>query len=204
MYRKFAQSKGRKYMMHRAACALIAPLPWFDAKELRESNQVGDELPSEFKWHSSCPRLNPMEPEPNDTSRPFSIKKRRRGTRAVLPLLVVLIIVSAILLIQPRFGSRPVFARFTAARAQVSVLKTAFNAYEADNGCYPPGTNGLMALVEKPPGVTNWRGPYLQYPIPLDPWGHPFIYQSPGMHNPQTYDLSSVRSDGVIVASNWK
>ena len=32
--------------------------------------------------------------------------------------------------------------------------------------------------------------------IPLDPWGHSYIYVCPGKHNPSGYDLYSAGPDG--------
>jgi 16S rRNA (uracil1498-N3)-methyltransferase len=45
-----------------------------------------------------------------------------------------------------------------------------------------------------PAGETRWRGPYLQGDVPMDPWGRPYIYRSPGEHG--DYDLSSLGRDG--------
>ncbi len=43
----------------------------------------------------------------------------------------------------------------------------------------------------------NWReGGYLESSkIPLDPWGNPYLYVSPGLHN--DYDIISYGADGV-------
>jgi len=43
----------------------------------------------------------------------------------------------------------------------------------------------------------DWRGPYLknETEIPTDPWGEPYIYECPGRHNPNGYDLSSLGPD---------
>ena len=47
----------------------------------------------------------------------------------------------------------------------------------------------------RPPAL-NWRGPYLRKAVPLDPWGRPYLYASPGSANPDSYDLSSQGRDG--------
>ena len=44
----------------------------------------------------------------------------------------------------------------------------------------------------------NWRGPYLSRVVPVDPWGRPYVYVSPGAENPQTYDLYSLGRDGKV------
>ncbi len=73
-------------------------------------------------------------------------------------------------------------------------LKTALGYYEIDNGSYPRSLNDL---IQKPTGMTNWHGPYLDPPQPpIDPWGHNYFYEFPGKHNTNGYDLSSAGPDG--------
>ena len=57
----------------------------------------------------------------------------------------------------------------------------------------------LAALRERPraePEPRNWRGPYLRRDVPLDPWDRPYVYESPGEHNPDSFDLFSYGQDG--------
>jgi general secretion pathway protein G len=42
----------------------------------------------------------------------------------------------------------------------------------------------------------NWRGPYLRKAVPEDPWGRPYLYRSPGEHNPTSFDLATLGKDG--------
>ena len=44
--------------------------------------------------------------------------------------------------------------------------------------------------------VTGWRGPYLKSDIPLDPWGHAYVYEFPGKVNATGYDIRSMGPDG--------
>jgi type II secretion system protein G len=88
-------------------------------------------------------------------------------------------------------------ARITAAQSQIATFSTALDAFEIDNGYYPKGRNGLQELVVQPRDAQNWRGPYLSKgEIPLDPWNHPYIYESPGKRNTSGYDLMSMGPDG--------
>ena len=41
----------------------------------------------------------------------------------------------------------------------------------------------------------KWNGPYIKGTLPNDPWGHPYIYKSPGDHSPD-YDVFSAGADG--------
>jgi general secretion pathway protein G len=82
-------------------------------------------------------------------------------------------------------------------------IKIALDRYQIDNGHYPGNFNDL---IQQPNGTTNWSGPYLDG-IPHDRWGHNFIYEFPGKHNPSSYDLMSVGPDGKEGTSddigNW-
>jgi general secretion pathway protein G len=90
-------------------------------------------------------------------------------------------------------------AKVSAAKAQIEILGLALDAYRLNNDFYPSTAQGLGALQALPQGdppARNWRGPYLKKAIPLDPWGQPYHYESPGTVNPSTYDLLSYGRDG--------
>jgi len=58
------------------------------------------------------------------------------------------------------------------------------------------GIEALRSLPAGEPAARNWRGPYLRKPVPLDPWGRPYLYMSPGEKNPNGYDLLTYGRDG--------
>ncbi|NDV63396.1 hypothetical protein G0Q06_13100 [Puniceicoccales bacterium CK1056] len=70
--------------------------------------------------------------------------------------------------------------------------------FKIDVGRYPSQMEGIGILVNRPDSEThiNWKGPYV-IEIPLDPWGNRYQYVSPGIHNPNSYDLWSLGPDGV-------
>lgn len=84
--------------------------------------------------------------------------------------------------------------------------RTGLAAYRLDTGNYPSPGQGLDALVNKPSGADDWRGPYLDA-IPDDPWGNPYRYQFPGTRSNKGYDVWSVgpdRTDGTADdIGNW-
>jgi general secretion pathway protein G len=55
----------------------------------------------------------------------------------------------------------------------------------------------LQALINKPADVDTWSGPYLKSgTLPLDPWGHAYLYQMPSARAGLDYDLCSLGSAG--------
>ncbi len=107
-------------------------------------------------------------------------------------MLTILAILAAIVL--PRIAGRGEQARVGAAKTQLNSFATALDMFEVDNGHYPRGKNGLNDLNVQPKDASNWHQ-YLDQ-VPLDPWGHPYIYEYPGKHRPNSYDLSSMGTDG--------
>ena len=76
----------------------------------------------------------------------------------------------------------------------INGIKTALDGFKVDNGFYPTNRQDLL---QQPSGATNWHGPYFDPPKwPADPWGNPCIYELPGKHNTNGYDLSSAGPDG--------
>src|SRR5205809_2160369 len=129
--------------------------------------------------------------------RAISPRSKRQRAFTLIELLLVLVILGILAaIVVPKFSGRTEQARMTAAQSQIATFGTALDAFEVDNGYYPKGKNGLADLVQQPRDAQNWRGPYLKSDIPIDPWGHPYIYECPGKHNPSSYDIMSMGPDG--------
>ncbi len=96
-------------------------------------------------------------------------------------------------------------AAIETAKVQVELLEQALQVYEVTVGSYPTAKQGLSALrippADVPPG--RWAGPYLNKDVPLDPWGKPYQYRAPGVHNLNSFDVWSVGPDGKVIG-NWK
>lgn len=129
-------------------------------------------------------------------------ESRTRFGFTLLELVVVIIVLGLLAaIVAPQILGRVSDARTTAAQTQVELFGTALDSYRMDNGSYPTTEQGLAALRERPtraPLPTNWRGPYLRKDVPLDPWGKPYLYRSPGERNTTGYDLSSLGRDGKV------
>lgn len=121
--------------------------------------------------------------------------RRREGFTLVEMLLVLVILAVLAAVVVPRFAGRSKQARVAAAEAGISTLETALDSFEIDNGYYPK-SGDLEALVEQPNNTPQWKGPYIKRGVPQDPWGNEYLYEYPGRHNVNGYDLSSFGPDG--------
>ena len=118
----------------------------------------------------------------------------------LLEILVVIIVLGLLAgLVGPRIIGRVSEAKGATAQTQLELLSVALDNYRLDNSYYPTTEQGLATLREQPraePAPRNWRGPYLRRDVPQDPWDRPYLYQSPGEHNPDSFDLFSYGRDG--------
>ncbi len=124
---------------------------------------------------------------------------RRTGFTLIELLVVIAIIAVLAAVVAPSVFHNVGDAKQSAARSQIELFATALNQYRLDNDVYPTSDQGLAALRTLPSGgdtPRNWRGPYLSRVVPIDPWGRAFVYVSPGVENPQSYDLYSLGRDG--------
>jgi general secretion pathway protein G len=130
-------------------------------------------------------------------------KKRSIGSAGftLIEILVVIVVITALAaLVAPNVFRHVAASNDAAARSQIEMLGAALDAYRMDNGRYPSTNLGLDALWSEPlgePAPRNWRGPYLRKAVPVDPWGTPYEYISPGQVNPTGYDLISYGADGL-------
>lgn len=119
-----------------------------------------------------------------------------RAGFTLVEMLVVLVIIGLIMgLVGPRVLNYLTDAREKTARLQIESFSNALDLFYIDAGRYPTSAEGLGALVQRPPGVDSWNGPYVKGgSVPADPWGNAYVYRSPGQHG--NYDIVSLGADG--------
>ena len=125
----------------------------------------------------------------------FRRRKSQRGVTLIEMLVVVVIMGLFVGLVGVNLFRRADEAKRTAARAQIDSFMTALGAYKLDTGSFPSTDLALGALRVKPEGVDQWAGPYLPKEVPMDPWGHQYLYKYPGDHGDEP-DLISLGADG--------
>jgi general secretion pathway protein G len=118
---------------------------------------------------------------------------------SLIEILVVLVIMGLLVsIIAPNVLGRADEARVQKVFADFSAIETALRLYRLDNYAFPSSEQGLGALIDRPtlaPVPANWRsGGYLES-LPIDPWGNPYLYLSPGQQG--DYDIFSYGADGV-------
>jgi general secretion pathway protein G len=127
---------------------------------------------------------------------PSRSRRRRGGFTLMEVLLVLAILVILGALVAMNFGNVLGKADRDAARSQIGLFEPAVKMYFLHVKQYPTTLEALRTVPNDLPNPTKWVGPYLEKNVPLDPWGRPYQYASPGRYNLDSYDIWSLGPDG--------
>ena len=115
-----------------------------------------------------------------------------------------MVIVIAIISLFVTVGGSQLFklldkGKVASCNERIRKIEMQLESYNQDNGSYPSTEQGLKALVEPAtidPVPANFQeGGYLSNKDLKDPWGHDFIYRSPG-DSSRNFEILSYGSDG--------
>lgn len=138
---------------------------------------------------------------------------REKNGFSLIEILVVLVIMGLLIsIVAPTVLNSADDARIQKVQADFKSIETALKIYRLDNYVYPTTEQGLEALIAPStldPEPRNFKqGGYLSE-LPIDPWGRPYLYLSPGEYG--EVDLYSLGADGLSGGEgqngdigNWK
>ena len=124
---------------------------------------------------------------------------KKQGGFSLVEILVVLVILGLLVsVVAPTVLNRADEARVQKVYADFANIETALKLYRLDNFVYPTTEQGLEGLVSASsldPEPRNFKqGGYLSE-LPMDPWGRPYLYLSPGEY--RETDIYSLGADGL-------
>ncbi|MCY1210838.1 Type II secretion system protein G [compost metagenome] len=127
----------------------------------------------------------------------MNLRRSQSGFTLIEIMVVVVILGILAALVVPQVMNRPDQAKVTVAKGDIKAIGAALDMYKLDNFAYPSTQQGLEALVSRPSGnppAKNWNKDGYLKKLPVDPWGNPYQYLSPGSKG--AYDLYSLGADG--------
>ena len=121
----------------------------------------------------------------------------RRAFTLVEVMVVVLILGMLAGIVTKVVVDRIQHARVQKARVEISEFMGALDLFYVDHSFYPSTAQGLRALVTRPADerVRTWPEHGYLAAVPLDPWGNPYEYISPGLEH--TFEIICYGRDGM-------
>lgn len=114
----------------------------------------------------------------------------RRGGFTLAELMVVIVIIGLLAgVVTISVRSYLTRSRQNVAKMEIAKICQALDTFYSQYDRYPSNDKGLAALTEKTAAFTDG----LLTKLPVDPWGNPYEYQSPGRKGP--YEVIAYGAD---------
>ena len=126
--------------------------------------------------------------------------RNRLGFTLIEIMVVVIVLAILAAVVVPNLAGRTDEARVARARSDIADLTTLLEGFRLDMRRYPYEEEGL-AILREPPNTEDadfWKGPYSRRPIPLDPWGRPYMFVAPAPNGIDEYGVQSLGRDGEV------
>ena len=118
-----------------------------------------------------------------------------RGFTLIEILIVIVLIGSIMAFAANRIFNQGDKAKAGLSKSRIAELSAQLDLYKLETGRYPNTAEGLKALLQAPPGVSNWNGPYVKNADSVkDAWNNEMIYHSPGSEN-RPFEIISLGAD---------
>ena len=118
---------------------------------------------------------------------------------SLIEIVVVLVIMGLLIsVVAPTVLNSADDARVQKVQADFKSIETALKIYRLDNYVYPTTEQGLEALVTPSslePEPRNFKRGGYRSELPMDPWGRPYLYLSPGEY--RETDIYSMGAAGL-------
>ena len=135
-------------------------------------------------------RYSSLRPRQSGASRPTGFTLIE-----VLLVLVILVVLAAIAV--PMYSGIGEGANKKAAATQVSLFKSAIDAYQITVTQLPTSLDDLIKPPSDARAAKHWDGPYVETnKVFVDPWNNPYQYTAKGTHNQGSFDVWSFGPDG--------
>ncbi len=139
-----------------------------------------------------------QDAEQNITSNKMTTPSDKEAGFTLLELLVVIAILGLLIgLVAPVALRQLGGAQVSIAEQSIQRLGSILDIYKLDVGSFPTTDQGLQVLITKPTSAARWNGPYVKGDaVPLDAWGHPYLYRRPSTRPGREYDLCAKGPNG--------
>jgi len=128
--------------------------------------------------------------------------RAEQGGFTLIELMAVVVIIGILAtIVSVVVVDRVTDAKIVATKTEIRSFEAALDGFKINHGFYPSTEQGLEALIQAPttgriPENYPRRGYLKASKIPDDPWGTPYIYESPGAHG-LDYEITSLGADAL-------